>query len=117
MIPIEHIKIAVANEFGVASKDLSSPSRTASLVRARQAVMFLAKREGYALTEIGGALGGRDHSTISHGIGKTALRMVANKTFAQRIIAINAGLKQTDVASSSALCFSDNAELSSAVGL
>ncbi len=69
-----HVTIAVCIDsvivaHGVSRPALLSPNRRKNLVRARQVAMWLA----YRLTDksymmIGRALGGRDHTTILHGV-------------------------------------------------
>lgn len=60
---------AVADHFGVKTTTLKGPKRDRPVVRPRQVVMYLAKTElGMTLKDIGGLLGGRDHTTIMHGV-------------------------------------------------
>lgn len=62
---------AVCRYFKVTSGDLTSPSRKASFVYPRQILMFLLRSElALPLEQIGHLLGGRDHSTVIHGISK-----------------------------------------------
>lgn len=57
--------------YGVKQTQLKGPKRDASLVRARQVAMYLLKKElNLSYVEIGNILGGRDHTTIMHGVGK-----------------------------------------------
>lgn len=50
---------------------LKGPKRDARLVKARQVTMYLLKNElKLTFTEIGNLLGGRDHTTIMHGVEK-----------------------------------------------
>jgi chromosomal replication initiator protein len=57
--------------YKVKSTQLKSPKRDAFLVRPRQVAMYLLKRElGLTFVEIGNLLGGRDHTTIMHGVDK-----------------------------------------------
>lgn len=61
----------VSRHFRVSSGDLCGPSRKSRLVEARQTLMYLLRKQlGLPLEEIGGLLGGRDHSTIIYGIEK-----------------------------------------------
>ena len=67
----EDIIAIVCEYFGVKGTQLKGPKREASLVRARQISMYLLKHElGLTLVEIGNMLGGRDHTTVMHGVGK-----------------------------------------------
>jgi chromosomal replication initiator protein len=62
---------AVCDFYRVKPTQLKGPKRDASLVRARQVAMFLLKSElQLTLVEIGNLLGGRDHTTVMHGVEK-----------------------------------------------
>ena len=57
--------------------DIISARRQRTIVYARQLIAFLAKRHtALSLPQIGGFLGGRDHSTIIHAIRATRDRLV-----------------------------------------
>jgi chromosomal replication initiator protein len=57
--------------YKVRPTQLRSPKRDAFLVRPRQVAMYLLKKElGLTFVEIGNLLGGRDHTTIMHGVDK-----------------------------------------------
>ncbi len=59
----------VSRHFKVSGDDLRGPSRKSRLVEARQTLMFLLRKQlGLPLSTIGDILGGRDHSTVIHGI-------------------------------------------------
>jgi chromosomal replication initiator protein len=57
--------------YKVKSTQLKSSKRDAFIVRPRQIAMYLLKKElGLTFVEIGNLLGGRDHTTIMHGVTK-----------------------------------------------
>jgi chromosomal replication initiator protein len=57
--------------YKVKSTQLKSSKRDAFIVRPRQIAMYLLKKElGLTFVEIGNLLGGRDHTTIMHGVEK-----------------------------------------------
>jgi chromosomal replication initiator protein len=57
--------------YNVKPTQLKGPKRDAGLVRARQVTMYLLKEElRLTQVEIGNLLGGRDHTTIMHGVDK-----------------------------------------------
>ena len=61
----------VCNYFEIKSTQLKGARRDASLVRARHLCMYILKEVlGTTLVDIGNLLGGRDHTTIMHGVGK-----------------------------------------------
>lgn len=67
----DRILKAICQHFEVTVADLCSPRRPQALSFARQAAMYLLReRTELSLSEIGGQLGGRDHTTILHGIRK-----------------------------------------------
>lgn len=65
----------VSNKTGVSVKDLCGHSRKRPIARARQLAMWQLRRQGIPLTAIGAILGGRDHTTVIHGI-KTINRLM-----------------------------------------
>ena len=69
--PKEAVVSAVADFYRVDIRDLCGPSRKSRLVVARQALMYLLRKNlALPLVEIGQLLGGRDHSTVIHGVEK-----------------------------------------------
>lgn len=76
--PVPVIIRAVSAYYRVAVCDLKSARRTASVVRPRQVAMYLAKTLTLrSLPDIGRRFGGRDHTTVLHGVRKIeALRKV-----------------------------------------
>ena len=62
---------AVARHFKVQEKDLKGRQRTRDIVFPRQVAMYLLREEtDISLEEIGRSMGGRDHTTVLHGIKK-----------------------------------------------
>jgi len=75
----EDVIKAVCDFYTVKPTQLKGPKRDASLVRARQVAMYLLKTElSLTLVEIGNLLGGRDHTTVMHGVEKIT-SLVENK--------------------------------------
>lgn len=69
----------VCNYYKIKPTQLKGPKRNAALVRARQVAMYLIHKElKLTLVEIGNILGGRDHTTIIHGVEKME-KLVENK--------------------------------------
>jgi chromosomal replication initiator protein len=74
--------------YKVKSTQLKSSKRDAFLVRPRQVAMFLLKKElGLTFAEIGNLLGGRDHTTIMHGVEKVD-NMLKNSLIREDILGI-----------------------------
>ena len=71
LVSIENIQKTVAVYYKIRIADLSSKSRTRSIVRPRQMAMSLCKElTNHSLPEIGAAFGGRDHTTVIHACKK-----------------------------------------------
>jgi chromosomal replication initiator protein len=70
-ITISEIIDAVTNYYDVRLTDLQSKKRSQSITLPRQICMFLARSlTRHSLEEIGGHLGGRDHTTVLHACSK-----------------------------------------------
>lgn len=75
-IRIEVILRVVSHYYGVTVPDVIGPDRRRAVMIPRQAAMRFAALEGWSTPEIGRRLGGRDHSTVFHGIRSAEARMV-----------------------------------------
>ncbi|MFT4151999.1 MAG: chromosomal replication initiator protein DnaA [Paracoccaceae bacterium] len=70
-LTIEEIQRRVAEHYNIRLSDLIGPKRVRTIARPRQIAMYLAKQlTSRSLPEIGRRFGGRDHTTIMHGIRK-----------------------------------------------
>lgn len=68
-VTIDEIQRAVAEHFNIRLSDLVGPKRLRAYARPRQVAMWLAKRlTNRSLPEIGRKFGGRDHTTVMHGV-------------------------------------------------
>jgi chromosomal replication initiator protein len=80
---------AVLDYFGVGKKDLAGKSRTRDIVVPRQVAMYLLRAETDAsLIEIGGELGGRDHTTVLHGIRQVEKSLASDAALRAHVHAI-----------------------------
>jgi len=71
----------VADHYGITPLDISSQKRNKEIVYPRQIVMYLCREMvGTPLQMIGKYLGGRDHTTIIHGIDKITAEINKNDT-------------------------------------
>ena len=67
----ELVMEVVANHYGVAVEDIKSTKRNREVAVPRQIIMYLCRKlTDCPLKSIGISVGGKDHSTISHGIEK-----------------------------------------------
>lgn len=70
-LTVEEIQRRVADHYNVRLSDLIGPKRVRTIARPRQVAMYLAKQmTTRSLPEIGRRFGGRDHTTIMHGVRK-----------------------------------------------
>jgi chromosomal replication initiator protein len=70
-VTIEEIQRKVAEHYNVRLSDMIGPKRLRTIARPRQVAMYLAKQLTLrSLPEIGRRFGGRDHTTIIHGVRK-----------------------------------------------
>jgi chromosomal replication initiator protein len=68
-ISIQDVLEAVSSHYDIKASSLKGTKRDRPIARPRQIVMYLCKAElGLTLDDIGGALGGRDHTTVMHGV-------------------------------------------------
>lgn len=71
----------VSEHFNVPVSDLKSSKRNAEIANARQIAMYLCRKmTDTPLKTIGLLLGGRDHSTVNHGVDKVANDVENNET-------------------------------------
>lgn len=72
---------------------IKGPKRDQRLVKARQIAMHILKNDlALSFVEIGNILGGRDHTTIMHGVRKIE-GLLLNKNFSEEIMGIKSLLK------------------------
>ncbi len=70
-VSVEEIQRKVAEHYHIRLADLVGPKRLRSFARPRQVAMYLAKTmTSRSLPDIGRRFGGRDHTTIIHGVRK-----------------------------------------------
>jgi len=70
-LSVEEIKRKVADHYNIRLSDLVGPRRTRCYARPRQVAMYLCKQlTSRSLPEIGRSFGGRDHTTVMHGVKK-----------------------------------------------
>ena len=68
-ITVEEIQRQVADYYNIRMSDIIGPKRLRSFARPRQVAMYLSKQlTSRSLPEIGRRFGGRDHTTVMHGV-------------------------------------------------
>lgn len=93
----ETIRNLICVEFDVNWDEVCSKSRKYHLVEARHAYFFLAYRFlKKTLAKIGEDCGGRDHTTIVHGIKKVENMIETNDPMAEQIRRIEEIIKEKD---------------------
>ncbi|PUB11798.1 chromosomal replication initiator protein DnaA [Yoonia sediminilitoris] len=68
-VTVEEIQRKVSEHYNIRLSDMIGPKRLRTYARPRQIAMYLAKRmTNRSLPEIGRRFGGRDHTTVMHGV-------------------------------------------------
>ena len=68
-VSVEEIQRRVADHYNIRLSDMIGPKRLRSFARPRQVAMYLCKKlTSRSLPEIGRRFGGRDHTTVMHGV-------------------------------------------------
>lgn len=84
-----------AEHFGVSMQDMLSHRRDRKYVTARQIAMYLAKHlTSRSFPFIGQRLGGRDHTTVMHGVRKISERMPLEFALTIHVFKIEGAIKE-----------------------
>jgi len=68
-VTVEEIQRKVSEHYAIRLSDMIGPKRVRSIARPRQIAMYLSKQlTSRSLPEIGRRFGGRDHTTVMHGV-------------------------------------------------
>lgn len=79
-VTVEDIQKKVAAHYNIRVADMHSPRRARAVARPRQVAMYLCKTlTQHSLPEIGRKFGGRDHTTIIHGVRKIEELMTSDR--------------------------------------
>lgn len=91
---LKHILSVVSATSGLDPRDVAGDRRRANFVAARQICCFLAYHyTQYSLGQIGQSLGGKDHTTILHGVRKLEKLLAESELWRNRVKAIMKLLK------------------------
>jgi chromosomal replication initiator protein len=89
------IQEAVAREWGVTPESLIAKRRDRAVVQPRQVAMHLCRELlDVALADIGRAFGGRDHSTVIHGVDRVADEMTRDPALRDRVAKLRDALRR-----------------------
>ena len=82
-LSIEEIQRKVSEHYNIRLSDMIGPKRLRNIARPRQVAMYLSKQlTPRSLPEIGRRFGGRDHTTIMHGVRKIEELMTTDSQLA-----------------------------------
>lgn len=85
-INIDDIQRKVAEHYNIRLADMIGPKRARNVARPRQIAMYLSKQlTSRSLPEIGRRFGGRDHTTIMHGVRKIEELLVEDSNMVEDI--------------------------------
>ena len=83
-ISVEEIQRRVSDHYNIRLSDMIGPKRLRSYARPRQVAMYLCKQlTSRSLPEIGRRFGGRDHTTVMHGVKRIEELKVADGQIAE----------------------------------
>ena len=90
------ILAATAAAFDVTITEFEGPSRRQPLARARQVAMYLCRQlTDLSLPRIGTLFGGRDHTTVLHGVNTVHRLIQTDKTLFDSVTALLQSLRET----------------------
>ena len=85
-VTVEEIQRKVSEHYNIRLSDIIGPRRVRVIARPRQVAMYLAKQlTTRSLPEIGRRFGGRDHTTIMHGVRRIEELKVQDNQIAEDI--------------------------------
>jgi chromosomal replication initiator protein len=88
-VSAQEVLEVVANYFNIKPTAVKGPRRDRPLARPRQVFMYLCRTElGLTFDDIGGTLGGRDHTTIMHGVELITKELSTNERLRDAVVGI-----------------------------
>ncbi|PRX33718.1 chromosomal replication initiator protein [Meinhardsimonia xiamenensis] len=85
-VTVEEIQRRVAEHYNIRLSDMIGPKRVRAIARPRQVAMYLAKHlTSRSLPDIGRRFGGRDHTTVMHGVRRIEELMAADSQLAEDV--------------------------------
>ena len=93
-LDMDVIQARVAEHYGLSINDLLGPRRARAVARPRQVAMYLAKTlTERSLPEIGRCFGGRDHTTVMHGVRRIETLRGSDERIARDVDALRRTLQ------------------------
>lgn len=93
-ITVDEIQKTVSEHFNLKQADLLSERRTRSVARPRQIAMYLCKQHTTrSYPDIGRRFGGRDHTTVLHGVRKIDSLLATDEQIARDVEALTRKLR------------------------
>ncbi len=93
-VSFDLIMKVIGKQYKYSHSDLCSKQRSKELSEVRHIAMFLMKKlTDKSLRDIGGFLGGRDHSTVMHGLQKIEWQLKTNKELVEHIEKLEAEIQ------------------------
>lgn len=88
-VSAQEVLEVVAGYFNIKPTAIKGPRRDRPLARPRQVFMYLCRTElGLTFDDIGGTLGGRDHTTIMHGVELITKELPTNERLRDAVVGI-----------------------------
>lgn len=93
-LTLRTIVLTACDYYGVSTTEMLAERRSRAITRPRQIIMYLCRKHtGRSLPAIGRTMGGRDHTTVLHGIRNIEDKMQTNPEIAEQIADIEARLR------------------------
>jgi chromosomal replication initiator protein len=94
-VTVEEIQRKVAEHYNIRMSDMIGPKRQRSIARPRQVAMYLAKTmTTRSLPDIGRRFGGRDHTTVMHGVRRIDELKVGDTQLAEDLEMLRRSLEE-----------------------
>ena len=94
-VTVEEIQRKVSDHYNIRLSDMIGPKRLRTYARPRQIAMYLSKRlTSRSLPEIGRRFGGRDHTTVMHGVRRIEELMAKDSQIADDLELLSRALQE-----------------------
>ncbi|MEM8538225.1 MAG: chromosomal replication initiator protein DnaA, partial [Pseudomonadota bacterium] len=94
-VTVEEIQRKVSEHYNIRLSDMIGPKRVRTYARPRQIAMYLAKQmTSRSLPEIGRRFGGRDHTTVMHGVKRIEELMALDSQIADDLELLRRALQE-----------------------